>query len=49
MMGGIIDVSFLVVRSVLCWTNCGVVHAEPGEDKVTYAKDVVDWILARSG
>lgn len=24
-------------------------HAEPGEDKITFAKDVVKWILERSG
>ncbi|KAL8671998.1 MAG: hypothetical protein Q9168_003534 [Polycauliona sp. 1 TL-2023] len=24
-------------------------HAEPGEDKVTFTRDVADWILARSG
>jgi acylglycerol lipase len=24
-------------------------HAEPGEDKITFANDVADWILARSG
>ncbi|KAL9641126.1 MAG: hypothetical protein Q9204_000305 [Flavoplaca sp. TL-2023a] len=24
-------------------------HAEPGEDKATFARDVADWILARSG
>lgn len=23
------------------------VHAEPGEDKLTFANDVADWILAR--
>ena len=23
------------------------VHGEPGEDKVRYANDVADWILAR--
>ena len=23
-------------------------HAEPGQDKITYATDVADWILARS-
>lgn len=25
------------------------VHAEPSPDRETYAKDVADWILARSG
>lgn len=25
-----------------------LVHAEPGEDKITFANDVADWILARS-
>jgi acylglycerol lipase len=24
-------------------------HAEPGDDKITFANDVADWILARSG
>jgi len=24
-------------------------HAEPGEDKLTFANDVADWIIARSG
>lgn len=23
-------------------------HAEPGEDKLTFARDVGDWVLARS-
>lgn len=26
-----------------------IVHAEPGQDKITYANDVADWILARNG
>ena len=26
-----------------------VVHAEPGDDKITFANDVADWILARAG
>ena len=26
-----------------------VVHAEPGQDKITFANDVADWILARAG
>ena len=26
-----------------------VVHAEPGNDKITFANDVADWILARAG
>ena len=26
-----------------------IVHAEPGEDKFTFANDVADWILARGG
>ena len=25
-----------------------IVHAEPGEDKITFANDVADWILARA-
>lgn len=25
------------------------VHAEPGDDKITFANDVADWIIARSG
>ncbi len=25
-----------------------IVHAEPGEDKARFARDVGDWILARS-
>lgn len=29
-------------------TRFGLVHAEPGEDKVTFANDVANWILARS-
>ena len=24
------------------------VHAEPGQDKITFANDVADWILART-
>lgn len=26
-----------------------IVHAEPGQDKIIFANDVADWILARSG
>lgn len=29
-------------------TDWVVVHAEPGEDKITFATDVANWILARS-
>lgn len=25
-----------------------IVHAEPGQDKITFANDVADWILART-
>ena len=33
----------------LKWLTLGKVHAEPGEDKITFANDVADWILARTG
>lgn len=26
-----------------------IVHAEPGQDKIIFANDVADWILARNG
>lgn len=26
-----------------------VVHAEPGEDKITFANDVAKWVLDRAG
>ena len=29
-------------------TNTKIVHAEPGEDKVKFATDVIDWIKARA-
>ncbi len=29
-------------------SNSPIVHAEPGEDKITFANDVADWILARA-
>ncbi|KAI9875633.1 MAG: hypothetical protein M1830_008188 [Pleopsidium flavum] len=29
-------------------TGAGAVHAEPGEDKITFANDVARWILARN-
>ena len=28
-------------------TKCLLVHAEPGDDKITFANEVADWILAR--
>ncbi len=28
-------------------TELFVVHAEPGNDKITFANEVADWILAR--
>ena len=28
---------------------CFAVHAEPGEDKITFAHDVAKWILDRAG
>ncbi len=31
-----------------CLLTCDTVHAEPGEDKITFANDVAAWILARS-
>ena len=29
------------------YPNLSIVHAEPGEDKITFANDVADWMLAR--
>jgi hypothetical protein len=37
---GITENPILTVRTV---------HGEPSPDRETYAKDVADWILARSG
>lgn len=28
--------------------NLSIVHAEPGEDKITFANDIADWMLARA-
>lgn len=30
------------------WPELHIVHAEPGDDKIIFANDVADWILARS-
>jgi len=51
MTGGTISVSALLCEmgqfmSILTKT---IVHGEPSPDRETYAKDVADWILARSG
>lgn len=47
MMGGFISVSDLTERTYEDNTNLVVVHAEPGNDKITFANEVADWILAR--
>ncbi len=31
------------------WLINIVVHAEPGEDKITFANDVAKWVLDRAG
>lgn len=43
----IIDVSQEDYNVTFARTNSKAVHAEPGDDKVRYAKDVVDWVMAR--
>ena len=30
-------------------TKFFLVHAEPGDDKITFANEIADWILARVG
>lgn len=50
MMLGFISVgaAVFVVRGGTGADGSGTVHAEPGEDKITFANDVASWILARS-
>jgi len=38
---------YLAVHRETTLTRAGAVHAEPGEDKVTFANDVANWTLAR--
>ena len=51
MMGGIINVGCKTGQTqyVNSELTCAVVHAEPGEDKITFANDVAKWILDRAG
>lgn len=50
MRGGFISVGalFVGVCGWLCADGCDAVHAEPGDDKITFANDVAGWLLARS-
>lgn len=43
----IIDVSATVNHTGCLRSDIFTVHSEPGEEKVKYANDVADWILAR--
>lgn len=51
MMVGIINVSRVIGIKKKCqwWLTSAIVHAEPGEDKITFANDVAKWILDRAG
>ena len=45
MMDGFTSVSLPNFKRIECQLDS--VHAEPGEDSITFAREVADWILAR--
>lgn len=47
MMGGTINVNDQS-PDLMEMLTVGIVHAEPGEDKITFANDVASWVLTRT-